>query len=252
MPNNYEGTAIDSDVIEQLEAEPDDNIEETIEEPDVDVDVDDNNESVESIPLSYNIDGIGEVSAEQIREWRDSGLRQSDYTRKTQELARQRSELQDAVNIYEYLKQHPYITESIKKAENNPQFDMSAPSAERNALRDLQYQVQSMKVDNTINQLHEKYGDFNEESLFKKANETKTTDLELVLKSMMYDKKPATSAVEEAKRQLKEELEKDQSVVSTVITNKSGKTKKTPKLSSEEKHVAELMGMSPSEYAKWK
>lgn len=252
MASDYTGTAIDSDVIEQLEPAPDDaNDEPSDDYNEPEETEEDITDEPEESPTTFNIDGE-DITIDQIKEWRNSGLRQSDYTRKTQELARQRAELNDAVQTYNYLKEHPYITESIKKAEANPQFNNIAPSAERDAIRDLQYQMSSMKVDNQLQELHNKYGDFDEEQLFGAATNAKTNDLELVLKSLMYDKKPSTSAIEEAKEQLKKELEKDRDVVSTTIENKASKTKRTPKLTNEELRVAEEFGMDPREYAKWK
>ena len=262
MPENYEGTAIDPETFGQLDADTDEDDSLDIEENDDDEIIEetdepedsseDNDASDEEAGQSFNIEGIGTVTADEIREWRNSGLRQSDYTRKTQELAQQREELKDASAIYEYLKAHPYLVDSIKQAERNPQFNQIAPSAEKDAIRGLQYQVQSMKVDSELQSLHERYGDFNEDELFRIATENKTNNLEMVLKSMMYNDKPSTSAIEEAKRQLKAELEQDRDTVSTIVTNKSFKKRNTPKLSKEEKHVAEMMGMTPREYAKWK
>lgn len=267
MPENYQGTAIDPEVFGQLDADTEED--EVIEEGDIDDDNDieeeievepestpeqDNDVEPEQVSQSsFHVEGIGTVTAEQIKEWRNSGLRQSDYTRKTQELAEQRAKLTDAERVYDYLKAHPYITETIKAAEQNPQFNQIAPSAERDAIRGLQYQVQSMRVDSELKQLHEKYGDFDEDELFKNATESGVNDLEMVLRSTLYDaNKVDYSAIEEAKKQLKEELEKERDTVSTVVTSKSSKKSKAPRLSNEEKHVAQMMGLTPREYAKWK
>ena len=266
MPENYEGTAIDPETFGQLDADTeddsldeevdyDDEIDEEIDEPEsAQEDNDETNE--EERQSSFDIEGIGTVTADEIKEWRNSGLRQSDYTRKTQELAQQREELKDAAAVYDYLKAHPYLVDSIKQAERNPQFNQIAPSAEKDAIRGLQYQVQSMRVDSELQSLHEKYGDFDEDALFRTATENKTNNLEMVLKSMMYESKPDTSTVEQLKKQLRDELkaelEQNRDTVSTVVTNKSSKRRSTPRLTKEEKHVAEMMGMTPSEYNKWK
>lgn len=260
MPDNYEGTAIDPETFGQLEPDTEDNdlIDEEIDVgEDYDEEIEETNEpedndTPEETQSVYNIDGIGEVTADEIREWKNSGLRQADYTRKTQELARQREQLEDASQVYNYLKAHPYLVNSIRQAENNPQFNQIAPSAEKDAIKDLQYQLQSIKVDSELQNLHEKYGDFDEDKLFRIATDNKINDLEMVLKSMMYDNKPTDSAVEVAKRQLKAEMERDKETVSTVVTNKSSKKRSTPRLTKEERHVAEMMGMSPREYVKWK
>lgn len=57
------------------------------------------------MPQSFNIPGIGEVSIDEINEWRGGGLRQSDYTRKTQELAEQRKQMEEEFGAYRQLDQ---------------------------------------------------------------------------------------------------------------------------------------------------
>ena len=103
MFENYEGTALD---ISELDIQPESTEEETeevVDETAAVEDVDTDNDSTQeaeteglSEPVKYNIDGVGEFTADEIREMRNSGLRQADYTRKTQELARQREELHNA------------------------------------------------------------------------------------------------------------------------------------------------------------
>lgn len=51
-------------------------------------------QQVESKPDKIVVDGIGEVSLDELREWRNGYMRNADYTQKTQELARQRQELE--------------------------------------------------------------------------------------------------------------------------------------------------------------
>lgn len=70
-----------SDDIETLDA---DEVEELEEEESAELDHEDDDEG-----SYFDIDGE-EITLSQIKEWKDSGLRQSDYTRKTQDLADQR------------------------------------------------------------------------------------------------------------------------------------------------------------------
>lgn len=56
-------------------------------------------------PSTLNIPGIGEVTLDQINEWRGGGLRQADYTKKTQELAEQRKSMEEQFNAYQQLDQ---------------------------------------------------------------------------------------------------------------------------------------------------
>ena len=55
---------------------------------------------------SVEIEGIGKISVDEIKEWKQGYLRQSDYTRKTQSLASQRQEYEDAVNLYKIGRAH--------------------------------------------------------------------------------------------------------------------------------------------------
>ena len=46
-------------------------------------------------PSKYNIEGIGGGKWKKIKEWHQGNLRQSDYTRKTQALAKEREDAKD-------------------------------------------------------------------------------------------------------------------------------------------------------------
>jgi hypothetical protein len=252
---NYEGTAIDPSIFEdgQLETEPTQT--EAVETVESEVTpAGDTAESNE--PVKYNIDGVGEFTADEIREFKNGSLRQSDYTKKTQELARQRDELKEADTLYTYLKQNPHIVEAMRQAEQNPNpvINQNTPSYERELLKDVIYNQKAMETDIKLTTLHQKYGDFDESALFSKATELQTENLEFVLKGLMYDNSYGSSAVVNAKEQLKAELEANRDVVSTVVseTNNSQNNTNTIELSPEEKRVAAGMGLSESDYAKWK
>jgi hypothetical protein len=61
----------------------------------------------------FDIDGIGKVKVDDIKEWKLGYMRQSDYTRKTQEIARQRNETKDALDVYNFLKSNPTIAQAL-------------------------------------------------------------------------------------------------------------------------------------------
>lgn len=52
-----------------------------------------NEETTAEVPPVFNIDGE-EITLDQIKEWKADGLRQADYTRKTQEIAEQRRQIE--------------------------------------------------------------------------------------------------------------------------------------------------------------
>jgi len=178
-------------------------------------------------------------------------------TKKTQELAKQREELADAMEVYNYLQQNPQLVatlEAIEKGAVNPVLKTTAP--ENSLLRDVLYNQKAMEVDMKVNTLKQKYGEVDEVALFNKAAELRTEDLEFVYKALKFDGGTVDqqALIEEAKRQLREELEGNKGKVQTIVGAKAGTNfqKTVASLTPEEKRVAEAMGMSPSDYLKWK
>ncbi|MBQ8002528.1 MAG: hypothetical protein IJ297_03705 [Clostridia bacterium] len=256
---NYEGTALDPEVFGQQETEPT-SADDTI------IDVQDVNVTTEPVetppevvegPVTYNIEGVGTFTAEQIKEMQQGNLRQSDYTKKTQEVARQREEAKDALELYNYLRTNPHIVEAMKQAEANPNAvgRVVAPTTENEMLKQVLYNQRAMEADMKMSALKAKYGDVDEIAVYNKAAELKTDDLEFVYKALSYDanKTDQTAAIEAAKAQLMAELEANRGIVSTIVDNKqTSQVQKPVSLTSAEKRIAAAMGISESEYAKWK
>ena len=263
---NYEGTALDTSVFEEVQ--PEDSMENQTEnmadetvatEGDPPVgDAATETEVTELTPEKYNIEGVGEFTADEIREMRNGGLRQSDYTRKTQEIAKQREELKDAQELYDYLRSNPHLVQAMKAAEANPNGFASthAPTAESQMLRDLAYNQKALETDLKVNALKQKYGDIDEVALYEKAAELHTDDLEFVYKALSYDKGQfdERAAIERAKAELRSELENNRNIVSTTISSQqsAAPVQEKVQLTEQEKRIASAMGLSYSEYAKWK
>ena len=110
-----------------------------------------------------------------------------------------------------------------------------------------------------LNELKLKYGDIDEVTLFQKANELGTTDLEFVLKGIRFEDSKnvdvdsiIAQAKEAAKAELKAELEQNRDAVSTIVnTNQQQIVQNKTALTSEQKRVADAMGMTEDEYRKW-
>lgn len=266
MLENYEGTAIDTDQFVEAEENPTEDVQsiegpeqteevvETVEPQNIEGTTDESNDP--SVPEKYNIPGLGEVTPEEIKEWRNGNLRQSDYTKKTQELARQREENKDALELFEYLRANPQIVEAMKQAEQNPHSiaHRSAPTQENEMLRQLAYNQKALETDLKLSALKQKYGEIDEVTLFNKATELHTDDLEFVYKALNYDGRQVDreALIREAKEQLRAELEADKTAVSTVVSTKqSAPVQNTVTLTNDEKHVAAGMGLTESEYIKW-
>ena len=123
-------------------------------------------------------------------------------------------------------------------------------------LRQLAYNQKAMETDMKLNVLRQKYGEIDEVALFNKASELHTDDLEFVYKALNYNTSQfdERAAIEKAKAELKAELEANKGIVSTTVSThqSSVPAQSSVSLSPEEKRIAAAMGLSDSEYAKWK
>lgn len=263
MTNNYEGTAIDPTIFDegQQVAEPAQTVADgatvepqlggnepsSLNEPTLDV----------NTPEKITIPDVGDFTIDEIKEFRNGSLRQADYTKKTQELAKQREELKDAKELFDYLRANPYLVDALREAEQNPNsvIHSSAPTYENDMIRDLTMRQRALETDIKMNELKQKYGDIDEISVYQKAAELGTDDLEFVYKALSYDNRSIDEKriIEAAKEQLKQELEKNRNTVGTIVDSKPSNTPvRTINLSEHEKSVANALGMSEEEYAKWK
>lgn len=261
MFENYEGTAIDtSEFVEEVQSETEPVQTETIEtvEPQETGGIAEETViPVEETPEKINVPGVGEFTADEIREFRQGSLRQSDYTRKTQDLARQREQLKDAEDLYNYLKSNPHLVQVLKTAEQNPNSVVhnAVPSPENVMLKQLMYNQKALETDIKMSALKDKYGDVDEVAIYQKAAELKTDDFEFVYKAIQYDNLQGIderALVEIAKEELRAELEANKAGVSTVInTQQTQPIADMNTLTDEQRRVAEAMGMSAEEYKKW-
>ena len=209
---------------------------------------------VSNEPVKYDIEGVGIFTADEIKEMKQGSLRQADYTRKTQELAAQRKESEDALKLFEYLRNNPHIVDAMKVAEANPNANVpNVPTHNDAMLAEVLRNQKAMEADMKMNELKAKYSDVDEVAIYNKAAELKTDDFEFVYKALNFDKVDMNSAIEQAKAQLKAELEANKNTVSTIVSTKQTSQVQQPtSLTAEEKRVALNMGISEEEYAKWK
>lgn len=267
----YESTAVDSAMFEELDEQPslEDVVTEAtgtptqiVEQPVLDTPtesatVPEPNISETNVnptaPTVYHVEGVGDFTAEQIRELQQGSLRQSDYTRKTQELARQREELAEAKAFYEQVKSNPQLQDQIRQ--ENPVVQM--PSVENDAIRQMRYELKSMEADMKMNELKSRYGNVDEVAIYQKAAELKTDDFDFVYRALNYQAPTGLSEreiIEKAKAELRAELQQNKDSVSTVVTttNQTPLTTAPPSLTADEKRIASAFGMSEGDYNKWK
>jgi hypothetical protein len=212
----------------------------------------------------YNIDGE-EYTIEQIKEWKLGNMRQADYSRKTQEVARQRKEMQDAVSLYEYIKKNPDVATALRDADYSDGAEqVTKPlTPEMQRVQELEYKLAEKELDETINRLKTKHSDFNEVEVMQECEKRQIYDLEFVYSAMKGSKESTQvdveaikkEAIEEAKKQLMAELQANTDSTTTIISSEGGQaivTSPGDTLTVEEKRFCEKRGFDINEYAQWK
>lgn len=212
-----------------------------------------------TIPDKISI-GDEEYTLDEINEFKQGYLRQSDYTKKTQELARQREEYENAIEMYEYLRDNPYLLDVINTNEDvDPAFREQAfeLTPEMQRIKELELRMAQKELDMDIKNLKDKYEDFNEVEVLKEAEQRGISDLEFVYKALREENKVDVDkikreAVEEAKKEIMAEIKSNKDVTKTLIKDEKEKsTNPTVELTPSQIRVAEGMGLSKEEYAKW-
>lgn len=208
-----------------------------------------------TVTNKYRIDDE-EFDVDEIREWRKGNLRQSDYTKKTQELANLRKELQEADELAKYLKSKPELLQKLIEFDNG-----NTPSNVTETLDPVRQEINQLKTDLHMKDLDAKLKEITSNDKYVKDVElleianTKRVDLDTAYalwKGQNMDK-ILDMKLKEKETSIKEELAKNASETRTLI-NPSDNTAEpdTFGLSQDELKVAGLYGMSPEEYHKWK
>lgn len=208
------------------------------------------------IPSKYNIDGE-EFTLDEIREWRKSGLRQADYTRKTQEVAKQRKEAEEALEIYNYLMSNQELVQKLID------FDTENPKTKevKEKLDPVQKQIQELQTKLAMK-------DIDAELKEILGNDKLVSDvdiLDIATKSNCDIKtayniwrgsnidKIMAEREKEITAKIKSEIEKNQTITKTLISSSDKQSDvKDYGLSDTEKVFALKLGMTEEEYSIYK
>jgi hypothetical protein len=211
-----------------------------------------------STPQEFEIEGIGKLTPDQIKEYKQGYLRQSDYTRKTQELAQQRTEAKEAIELYNYLKNNPEIVQAMQNGDynsvqGNPVIAKALSSNPQ--IEQMQVELASIRLDSEIARLKAQYSDFDEVSVIGEADKRGISDLEFVYKALQGEKLPnlKTELEKQIKSTITEEIRRNGLATSTIInSNDVPATNVADGLTPEELVIAQKMGIAPEKYAKAK
>lgn len=210
-------------------------------------------------PTTVEVNGI----AVPIEELKNGYLRQSDYTKKTQELARERDKQKVKDDYFNALNSNPQLAEAFAK-----QFGLPYVDPKEAQLIEANNKYQDLLLKQEVASLESKYADFEAREVLQFAYDNKIENLEhayMLVQSQKGANTPADNVqeappidVESLKEQIRQDLLKElQSNVDTQsIIQSGGDTQpvrdNTPVLSQQELKIARNMKLSPEEYAKWR
>jgi uncharacterized protein YfcZ (UPF0381/DUF406 family) len=228
---------------------------ESVDQPDVQPEVtpeETNEENVTEAPVETNtsgkvfIDGVGEVDASEVAEWKRGYMRTQDYTRKTQEVAAQRKEAEKALEFY-------------KQAQNGAEVDPNLFNPFADKLEQIESELTSFKIDKEIQELQKKYNDFEVMDVLNVAMEKGFDSLEEAY-FFQRGSKVNNTPVDEAeltkriREQLLAEIEAERKANVSIISSNdisSPQINEQPKLTPEQEKIARAFGLSNEEYLQW-
>ena len=227
---------------------------EPVEEP-----VSDSNEEVEETPVEkeetpYN------PNDEELRRLYEERFGVQEEEDEEEETPVYDEKTQSALELYKYLEQNPHLVQAMRNVdmEGYKNLNNFVPDELTKKVKEMEDFIEEQRYEKYVNGLKNKYSDFDEDKVLEYAEKHDVLNLEVAYKAMKADsiKEPN---VEELRKQIKEELLNElkqnsletQSIVGGV-SQKPINQDESVRLSSREERIAKAMGMTPSEYAKWR
>ena len=211
------------------------------------------NEPIQDAP-EPNVEPTKELSKEEIKEL---------YTKHFGEEIKEPEydeETKSAIELYKYLEQNSHLVQAMRDldAKGYQELNKYIPdeiTKELNELKDFKAELEYKEY---IKDLKSKYSDFDEDEVLKYAEEVDVLNLEVAYKAMKSEKVKEPN-LDELREQIKKELldELKQNSINTQslvggINQKPINNSDNVKLSGREERIARAMGLTPSEYAKWR
>lgn len=167
---------------------------------------------------------------------------------------------QSALDLYKYLEENPHLVQAMRNVdvEGYKNLNNYVPDELTKRVKEMEEYIEEQRYNNYVSGLKAKYSDFDEDKVLEYASEHDVLDLEVAYKALKSDsiKEPN---IEELRAQIKEELLNElkqnsletQSIVGG-LSQKPIKQDESVRLTSREERIAKAMGISPSEYVKWR
>src|SRR5690606_31041659 len=120
-------------------------------------------------PITVEIDGK-EITLDELK---NGYLRQSDYTKKTQEARRKEQQAEQALQLLEQLKSNPQLSQQLSEQLG---FEMLDPKVAQ--YKELENRYYDLYIQNELRTLRDKYGDFEEGEVLEIAMNEKIENLD--------------------------------------------------------------------------
>lgn len=208
----------------------------------------------------FEIDGE-EFDLDTIKEWRQGHLRQADYTRKTQEIAKMRKELEakeamykDAIEVYQFLQANPTLTQqlyqsALEEGQEAPHIKQEQRPTTDPRVDQVLYELEVQKIENELQNLLKQDPDVNDVELLNIANE-KNMDLQTAY--IFWKGQNVDNIVKKKQQELTNKMKKNADSTATLINPSDKGVTKSLGLTETEIAMAKRLDMSAEEYAKWK
>ena len=204
-----------------------------------------------STPQIYNVNGQDLT----IEELQTGYMRQQDYIAQREELNALREQNKQALELVEYLRKNPNLANKLLEEDNVDDNAVNVVNPLTERIEKLERERYVERMNNQIEMLKMKYKDFNEVDVLNKAVQMNTPDLEFVYHGMRGAKIDDIIAqqVKEQLAKAQEDMVKNTQATRTVVGKTSDvEPTTTYNLTQQEMRVADLMGISYEEYAKYK
>ena len=222
-------------------------------------------------PVSDSVEEVEETPVEDVKEPynpNDEELRrlyEERFGKEEEETQEEASpvydeETQSALELYKYLEQNPHLVQAMRDVdvEGYKNLNNFVPDELTKRVKEMEEFIEEQRYNSYVSGLKNKYSDFDEDKVLEYAEKHDVLNLEVAYKAMKADsiKEPN---IEELRKQIKEELLNElkqnsletQSIVGGV-SQKPINQDESVRLSSREERIAKAMGMTPSEYNKWR
>lgn len=167
---------------------------------------------------------------------------------------------QSALELYKYLEENPHLIQAMRDVDvkGYEKLNTYVPDELTKKMQEFDEYIQEQKYNTYVNELKGKYNDFDEERVLEYAEEHDVYDLEIAYKAMKSEnvKEPDMDAI---KKQIREELLAELKQNSLNTQSIIGQGAQAPvnaseevSLTNKEQRIAKAMGLSASEYAKWR